>query len=64
LGLNEKNLGLLDELMKYAIDHQDILRLLGPDVADALHECQSVNRALAMLFDLARAQLDDKLRMS
>jgi len=38
--------------------------LLEPDVAAIFHDSQSVNRALRMLIDLARTQIDDKLRTS
>ena len=38
--------------------------LLEPDVAAVFHDSQSVNRALRMLIDLARTQIDDKLRTS
>ena len=62
-GLNEKNLGLLDEFTKYAFDHRDIIRMVEPDVAEVLHEPQSANRALRTPIDLAPAQLDDKLQM-
>ncbi len=38
--------------------------LLEPDVAAVFRDSQSVNRALRMLIDLARTQIDDKLRTS
>lgn len=36
--------------------------LLEPDVAAVFHNSQAVNRALRMLIDLARAQVDDTSR--
>jgi hypothetical protein len=36
--------------------------LLEPDVAAVFHDSQSVNRALRMLIDLARTQVDDTSR--
>ena len=38
--------------------------LLDPDVAAVFHDSQSVNRALRMLIDLARTQVDDTSRSS
>jgi hypothetical protein len=38
--------------------------LLEPDVAAVFHDSQSVNRALRMLIDLARTQVDDTSRSS
>lgn len=38
--------------------------LLEPDVAALFHDSQSVNRALRMLIDLARTQVDDPSRTS
>ena len=38
--------------------------LLEPDVAAVFHDSQSVNRAIRMLIDVARTQIDDKLRTS
>jgi hypothetical protein len=36
--------------------------LLEPDVAAVFHDSQSVNRALRMLIDVARTQVDDTSR--
>ena len=38
--------------------------LLEPDVAAVFHDSQTVNRALRMLIDLARTQVDDTSRSS
>ena len=38
--------------------------LLESDVAAVFHDSQSVNRALRMLIDLARTQVDDSSRSS
>ena len=38
--------------------------LLEPDVAAVFHDSQSVNRALRMLIDVARTQVDDTSRTS
>ena len=38
--------------------------LLEPDVAGVFHDSQSVNRALRILIDLARTQVDDPTRTS
>ena len=38
--------------------------LLEPDVAAVFHDSESVNRALRMLIDLARTQVDDTSRSS